>query len=103
MPRTQSFWQVTVTTTGGLIVPYNSRRSGLLIKNYSGNPVFISNDGSNISGAGFPLGVGDYAAFLRVNDDVPELGLYMQASGGSTDVRIVETFGDVSEIQKPAS
>jgi len=97
MAGTQSFWKATVQTSAAQLLPYNPRRVGLIIKNYSGNPCFISNDISDPAGQGFPLSVGDYLIMQKVNKDVPELQLYAIASGGATELRIAETF-EVEEV-----
>lgn len=97
MPRVQRFCQLTVPITAYQIVPYNKKRVGILIKNYSGNLVFISNDQQDPLGQGFPLAVGDYLSFIKTDGDIPELQVYAIASGGTSDVRVVETFGEVPE------
>jgi hypothetical protein len=101
MPRVQRFYYLTVLGTVIQIVPYNKQRTGILIKNYAGGIVWIANDQTDIQNMGFPLTVGDYIAFLTTDGDVPELQLYAVASA-QTDVRVVETYGEIPPPTPPA-
>jgi len=95
MPRIQRFYQTTVSTTISQLVPYNKQRKGILIRNNSGNPCYLSNDQANVATLGYPLNVGEFLAFLSVDGDIPELQIYGLTSVGTADLRIVETFGEV--------
>lgn len=95
MPRTQSFFNVSAGIAALQVVPYNEKRAGLLIKNFAGNPAFLSNDQVDVTVRGYPLAVGEFLSMVRVDGDVPELQLYAQTLVGAADLRIVETFGEV--------
>jgi len=91
------FYNVTVTTTLAQIVPYNKKRTGITLKNYAGNPAFISNDQVDVLTKGYPLSVGEFFTFLRADGDAPELALYAITSVGTADVRIAESYGEIKE------
>jgi len=95
MPRVQRFYSVSVSTDVTQIVPYNPKRSGILIRSYSGSEVFLSNDEVDTLNRGYPLAVGEFVSFLTADGDVPELPLYAVTAGGVANLRVVETYGEV--------
>jgi len=94
MPRVTEFRQVTVGTNPVQIVPYKEGRSGLLIRNYSGSPVFVSTDGGTVTSTGYPLNVGEFLNLLNSDGDASELQVYAQCASGTADLRIVESYGE---------
>lgn len=92
MARIARFYNATITTTTTQIVPYNAKRTTLLIKNQSGQTIFVSTDQTEITTRGYPLAVGEFMAAVKVDGDVPELQMYAATSVGTSDVRIVETY-----------
>jgi len=95
MAKIQRFGKAAVSTTVTQIIPYHAKRTGILIRHYSGNPVFISNDQVDILENGYPLSVGEFLSFLSTDGDVPELQLYAVTSAGTSNLRIIETYGEV--------
>lgn len=96
MPQVKEYHTAAVSTAVSQIVAYNKLRTGLLIKNYSGNLVFISNSQVNLPTQGFPLAVGDYLDLVARDGDVPEEAVYAVANATTADLRIVEAFGEVA-------
>jgi len=94
MAKTQSFYNFSASVTTVQMVPYNAKRTGILIKNYAGNPFFISNDQADVTTKGMPLAVGEFLGLVRKDGDVPELAIYVATLVGVADVRIFETFGE---------
>jgi hypothetical protein len=95
MPKVQRFRPVSVSSQVTQIVPYNPKRVGLLLRNYSGSEVFLSNDQVDVLNSGYPLAVGEFISFLTADGDVPELALYAVTASGTANLRVVETYGEV--------
>jgi hypothetical protein len=94
VPRVQKFHVVTATTTLAQLIPYNKKRVGILLKVMSGQPCYVSNDQTDVAATGFPLAVGEYLSLMSRDGDVPELALYGLTLLATTNVRIIETFGE---------
>ena len=94
MPRVQNFRVVTVTTDLVQLVPYNKKRVGILLKVMSGQPCYLSNDQTDVAATGFPLSIGEYLSLMSRDGDVPELALYGLTLLATTNLRIIETFGE---------
>lgn len=96
MPRVQRFFNVDVGVVLVQIVPYNKQRTGILIRNTGPATAFLSNDQTDLLDTGYPLASGEFVAFLSADGDVPELQLYAVTAAAAADLRIVETFGEVT-------
>jgi len=94
VPRVQRFHVVTVTTDLAQLVPYNKQRVGILLKVLSGQPCYLSNDQTDVAATGFPLATGEYLSLMSRDGDVPELALYGLTLLATTNLRIIETFGE---------
>jgi len=89
------FRQVTVGTTVTNIVPYNEKRSTIIIRNVSGSTCYIHDSQVDVISKGFPLDVGDVLSLIKKDGDQPEYALYGQTSTGTADLRIIEQYGEV--------
>lgn len=88
-----------VDTTVTQLVGYNERRASLVLFNNGVNTVFVSENEADILTQGFPLAPGGSIGFVHLDGDEPELRYYGQTAAGSSDVRIVEGFGQESAIR----
>jgi hypothetical protein len=95
MPRTVSFRRQEVDTSVIQIVPYNEKRTTLLIRVESGGPCYISNDPTDVQTKGYPLYTGEYISFLKRDGDIPEFELFAVSPGGITVLKIIEGYGEV--------
>jgi len=93
------FRQETATTTAAQLVPFNSRRSALTIRNASGAVVYISNDVRLVTAQGWPLAVGDFTSFIKADGDDSAAAVYAQTLAATSDLRIQESFGKVSGLE----
>jgi hypothetical protein len=89
------FRQTTATTTAQQVVAYNSKRTALSIRVASGNPVYISNDITDVTGSGWPLASGDFISFLASDGDDATAAVYAQTAALTGDLRIQESYGGV--------
>lgn len=87
-----AFRKVTATTAPTLVLSYNPKRTCWTIKNYSGSTAFISENPTDITTTGFPLGVGEYISYIRKDGDRPEYAIWAQCETGSADLRVQESF-----------
>ena len=87
-----------VTTTAKQIATYNAKRKSLVITNTSTDAVYIAEDHDGVTSKGFPLNQNDVIGFTARDGDQPELQLFAQTSSGTSDLRIVERFGDSEKV-----
>lgn len=85
--------QVTVNTSVLEIVPFNKSRTGIVIQNFSGSTVYISDNATDGATKGFPVAVGQALSGALYKEDEPADALYAVVSAGTADLRIAESFG----------
>jgi hypothetical protein len=90
-----TFRKVTVGTTPTIVVPYNPKRTGVVIYNPGPTIVYISDKQTDIISDGFAVGAGVYIGFAKVDGDETEYALYGQVESGTQDIRVQESFGEV--------
>jgi hypothetical protein len=87
--------KVTVGTTPTIVVPFNPKRTGVVIYNPGPTIVYVSDKQTNIVEEGFPVGTGVYLGWVKVDGDETEYALYAQVESGTQDIRVQESFGEV--------
>lgn len=92
MSRTISFYNVIVSTDVTQIVPFNSKRTNLVIRNETGSTVYISADEKEILTKGYPLYAGEYVVFSEVDKDAVQYAFYAVTQTGTANLRVVEEF-----------
>lgn len=88
-----------VDTTVREIVGYNERRTSVVIFNNGAARVFISQDEAAITIEGFPLDTGGSIGLASVDGDEPELRVFAQCAAGTSELRVVESFGEHPAIR----
>ena len=92
---------VTVATTPTLLLPYNPRRTSVVIFNEDAAAVFIGEDETSLLTRGSPVTPGGAVAFAAVDGDTPENILFGISAAGGADVRILEQFGKLPPLSTP--
>lgn len=92
MARTISFFSFTADTQVRQLVPYNDKRTNLLIRNESGDTVYINTDEKEVLTKGYPLYVGDFIIFVQKDGDVTNMAIYVRALHTTANLRVIEEF-----------
>jgi len=87
-----AFRRVLVTTEVTQLVPYNPRRTAIVVYNFGSARIFVSDNPANVLAEGFPLEPGASFSLVKADGDDPTPALYAQAETGTQDIRISESF-----------